>query len=186
MPSIMAAISAPAERRRLRPGLRSRPDGSSGEAASSGGSVRTSTQPWRDRSHRSSRVSPAIPCSASTSCARCSAVPAASAVAAYKKMPVFPAVTETSSPTRLRSRSRTASAETGFLMVGGAWTIRLTRHSSPTSQVYAGLREGAGPWISKDRTHRRIAGWPLKLHGNEYPTRRDNLGGERWVSGSNW
>lgn len=142
MPSITEAISAPAERSFLRPGLGSCPDGSSEAGTSSGSSVRTSTQAWRDRSHRSSRISPAAPCSARTSCARCSAVPAASAVVAYKKMPVFPAVTEISSPTRLRSRSRTASAATGFPMIGGLWTIRLTRHSASTSQGYAGWRGG--------------------------------------------
>jgi hypothetical protein len=81
-------------------------------------------------------------------------------------------------------------------MVGGSWTIRLTRHSSSTSQVYAGLRAGTlgalmpsrqgGPRISKYRTHRRTTSRPHRLPGNEYPTRRDSLGGERWVSGSNW
>jgi hypothetical protein len=55
----------------------------------------------------------------------------------YKKTPVFPAVTETSSPTRLRSRSQTESAKTGFPEANWPLAIRLTRHSSSTSQAYA-------------------------------------------------
>src|SRR6202030_4056371 len=77
-------------------------------------------------------------CWASTSCAMPSAVAAASAVAAYKKTPLFRAVTETSSPARLRSRSRTESAKTGFFPEAN-WpqAIRLTRHSSSTLEAYA-------------------------------------------------
>jgi hypothetical protein len=148
MPSNMAAISAPTERRRLRPGLRSYPGGTSAAGASPGSSVRTSSQAGRDGSHRSSRISAARPCSASTSYAMRSAIPAASAVAAYKKKPVFPALTEISALTRLRSRSRTLSREDRFLVAGWPWTARLTRHSSSTSQVYVELhagRSGASP-----------------------------------------
>jgi hypothetical protein len=128
----MAETTAPAARRRLWPGLCSCPDVSSAAAASLGGS-----QAWRDGSHRSSRISATRLCWASTSRAMPSAVAAASAVAAYKKTPVFPAVTETSSPARLRSRSQTESAKTRFPEANWPQAIRLTRHSSPTLQAYA-------------------------------------------------
>jgi hypothetical protein len=131
-PSMMAVTTAPTAPRRLRPGSCSCPDGRSAAAASLGGS-----QAWRDGSHRSSRMSAARPCWASTSRATSSAVAAASAVAVYKKTPAFPAVTEISSPARPRSRSQTESARTGFPEASWTQAIRLTRHSSSTLQAYA-------------------------------------------------
>jgi hypothetical protein len=128
----MAATTAPAARSRLRPGACSCPGGSSAAAASPGGS-----QASQDGYHRSSRMSAARPCWASTSRAMAAAVAAPSAVAAYKKTLVFPAVTETSSPARLRSRSQMESAKTGFPEADCPQAIRLTRHSSSTLQAYA-------------------------------------------------
>jgi hypothetical protein len=130
-PSMMAVTISAAARRRLRPGPRSCPDGSPAAAASPGGS-----QAWREGSHRSSRMSAATPCWASSSRAMASAVAAAFAVAAYKKTPVFATVTETSSPARLRSRSQTESEKTCFPEAGWPQAIRLTRHSSSTLQAY--------------------------------------------------
>jgi hypothetical protein len=86
----MAETTAPSASRRLWPGSCSCSDVSSAVAASLGAS-----QAWRDGSHRSSRMSATRPCWASTSRAVPAALAAASAVAAYKKTPVFPAVTET-------------------------------------------------------------------------------------------
>ena len=138
IPSIMAATSAPTDRRRLRPALRPRPGSTSAAAASAGSPVRTSSQTSRDGSHRSSRISASRPCRASTAPAIRSAVSAASAAAAaYKKTPVFPALTvASSSSTLLRSRSRMTSGEIGCRVAGSPWTIRLTRHSPSTEQVY--------------------------------------------------
>ena len=125
--------TVPAARRRLWPRSRSCPEGSSAAAAPPGAS-----QAWRDGSHWSSRMSATRPRSASTSRAIASAAAAASAVAAYKKTtPAFPAVTETSSPARLRSRSQTESAKTGAPEASCPPAIRLTRHSSSTVPAYA-------------------------------------------------